>query len=93
MFTLIGYVQDKSLFHQAGIELCGGNQQPQVNLETMESNVPGIYVAGTAFAGTQSREYRLFLENCHQHVNCIVSHLTGEPDRERQRMIEDAPES
>jgi thioredoxin reductase (NADPH) len=97
VLTLIGYEQEKSLFHQAGIELIGDNQHPQVNEATMETNVPGIYVAGTAVAGTQSSQYRLFLENCHQHVDRIVAHLTGESsetvDREWQQMIQEAPES
>ena len=42
----------------------------------MESNVPGLYVAGTAVAGTQDR-YRVFIENCHVHVDRILAALTG----------------
>jgi thioredoxin reductase (NADPH) len=42
----------------------------------METNVPGLYVAGTAAAGNQSR-YRLFIENCHHHVGKIMVALTG----------------
>ncbi|HBN79486.1 MAG TPA: thioredoxin reductase [Planctomycetaceae bacterium] len=97
VLTLIGYEQDKSLFQRAGIKLHGENQQPQVNEETMETNVPGIYVAGTALAGTQASDYRLFLENCHQHVDRIVAQLTGKPvesdDRDSQQLIQEAPES
>lgn len=97
VLTMIGYEQEKSLFRQLGIELFGDNLQPQVNEETMETNVPGVFVAGTAMAGTQSSHYRLFLENCHQHVDRIVAHLTGEAresgDHEWQRMIQEAPES
>lgn len=97
VLTLIGYEQEKSLFHRAGIELVGDNQQPQVNEESMETNVPGIYIAGTALAGTQSSQYRLFLENCHQHVDRIMTRLTGKSveseDGEWQRMIRETPES
>lgn len=97
VLTLIGYEQEKSLFHRAGIELVGNNQQPRVKEDTMETNVPGIYVAGTALAGTQSSQYRLFLENCHEHVDRIVAQLTGESmrseDRHWQQMIQEAPES
>jgi len=42
----------------------------------METNIPGIYVAGTAAGGTQNR-YRLFIENCHVHVSKILSAITG----------------
>lgn len=41
----------------------------------METNVPGLYIAGTAVAGTQSSHYKLFLENCHTHVTKIATHL------------------
>ncbi|MBD3673289.1 MAG: NAD(P)-binding domain-containing protein [Planctomycetaceae bacterium] len=97
VLTLIGYEQEKSLFRQAGIELLDESQRPLVNEATMESNVPGIYVAGTAVAGTQSSEYRLFLENCHEHVTKILAHITGEEiDRAEpdwKQAVIDAPES
>jgi thioredoxin reductase (NADPH) len=44
----------------------------------METNVPGVYVAGTAVAGTQDK-YRVFIENCHVHVDRILAALTGAP--------------
>ena len=44
---------------------------------TMETDVPGLYVAGTAAGGTQLR-YKLFIENCHAHVVRILRHLTGQ---------------
>ena len=42
----------------------------------METNVPGVYVAGTAVGGTQDK-YTVFIENCHVHVERIVAALTG----------------
>jgi thioredoxin reductase (NADPH) len=42
----------------------------------METSVPGIYVAGTAVGGTQDK-YTVFIENCHVHVERIVSALMG----------------
>jgi thioredoxin reductase (NADPH) len=77
VLLLTGYEMDKRLFVKLGIALEGVNQSPRVNLETMESNVPGLYVAGTAVAGTQ-REFRLFIENCHPHVGRIVRAVTGQ---------------
>ena len=97
MLTLIGYEQDKSLFRRAGVTLVGENERPQFDEATMETNVPGIYIAGTAVAGTQTSHYKTFLENCHQHVEQILSHLTGQPapshDADFLRKIEAAPES
>jgi len=71
-----GFVADPGLFKLAGVNLIGEQCSPQFNPDTMETNVPGFYVAGTAAAGTQKR-YRLFIENCHVHVGRIVAALTG----------------
>jgi thioredoxin reductase (NADPH) len=72
-----GFVADMSLFAKAGVELRGELQEPAFDEQTMETNVPGLYVAGTAVAGTQ-QSYRVFLENCHVHVDRILAHLRGE---------------
>ena len=76
-----GFTSDMRLFEQAGVNLSGEQRTPEFNPDTMETNVPGLYVAGTAAAGSQKR-YHLFIENCHEHVAKIVHHLTGEwPER------------
>lgn len=72
----IGYRQDKTLFRTAGVTLVGENEAPQVDPETMMSDVPGLYVAGTAAAGTQ-KLFKLFIENSHPHVAKIVRSITG----------------
>lgn len=71
-----GFIQDTALFESAGVSISGEDNVPTYNPETMETNVPGLYIAGTAAAGTQKR-YRLFIENCHEHVSKIFQHLTG----------------
>jgi thioredoxin reductase (NADPH) len=76
VLLLVGYEADMSLFKMAGIELRGAGQIPVFDPATMQSNVPGIYVAGTAVGGTQER-YEIFLENCHIHVQRIVASLMG----------------
>ncbi|TWU62743.1 Ferredoxin--NADP reductase 2 [Crateriforma conspicua] len=77
VLTLIGYEQDKTLFREIGIELVHPGDHPAYDAETMMTSVPGVYVAGTAVAGTQSSRYKVFLENCHEHVDKIVRHITG----------------
>ncbi len=76
VLLLTGYVQDTTLFEMAGVTLHGDNRAPTVDSQTMQTNVPGLYVAGTAAAGTQVR-FRLFIENCHPHVTKIVRAITG----------------
>jgi thioredoxin reductase (NADPH) len=76
VLALIGYEQDTTLFEKAGIPLHGSHKSPLFDPETMETPIPGLYVAGTAVGGTQDK-YTVFIENCHVHVSRIVSHLTG----------------
>jgi thioredoxin reductase (NADPH) len=76
VLLLIGYEQDNKLFKLAGVELRGDCQAPVFDEQTMETNVPGLYVAGTAVGGTQDK-YRVFIENCHVHATRIVNALTG----------------
>lgn len=77
-----GFRADMSLYELAGVKLEGPRRVPAHNPETMETNVPGLYIAGTAAAGAVQDRYRLFIENSHDHVIKIVKALTGrQPDR------------
>ena len=78
VLLLTGYVQDKTLFASAGVTLEGDNHAPKLDPDTMQTDVAGLYVAGTAAAGTQNT-FQLFIENCHRHVEKIVRDVTGEP--------------
>lgn len=71
-----GFVADMRLFEMAGAELDGPRRVPRFSTETMETSVPGLFVAGTAAAGTQLH-YEVFIENCHEHVVKIIRALTG----------------
>lgn len=78
VLILIGFDADMSLFEKCGVVLDSDAQIPQFDPVTMETNIAGMYVAGTAVAGTQS-SYQVFLENCHIHVERIIAALTGGP--------------
>lgn len=78
VLLLTGYEMDTALLTCAGVTLEGENRGPHLDTDTMQTNVPGLYVAGTAAAGTQHR-FRLFIENCHPHVDRIARALTGRP--------------
>ena len=78
VLMMTGYVGDMSLFESAGVNLIGAGRSPLHNPETMETNIPGLYVAGTAAGGERKQSYTYFIENCHVHVSRIVHHLTGE---------------
>ncbi len=71
-----GFRGDQQLLEMAGVDLQGENRIPVCNPATMETNVPGLYLAGTVAAGIQQR-YTLFIENCHEHVGKITAAVTG----------------
>ncbi|MHC4943304.1 MAG: NAD(P)-binding domain-containing protein [Planctomycetota bacterium] len=81
VLLMVGYVADMSLFRMAGITLLGPEEAPKYNEDTMETDVPGIYVAGTAVGGTQS-SFKVFIENSHIHVDRILASLRGTPPPE-----------
>ena len=74
-----GYTQDMQLYERASVALKGADRQPVYDPKTMETNVPGLYLAGTTAAGNQGR-YTLFIENTHHHVARIVRAITGSTD-------------
>ena len=76
VLLLVGYHADAGLLRRAGIALDGESNLPKYDGRTMETNVPGIYVAGCAVGGTQEK-YQIFLENCHVHVPRIVAAVQG----------------
>ena len=71
-----GFHGDQRLLELAGVKLQGENRVPCFNPETMETNVAGLFLAGTVAAGIQQR-YTLFIENCHEHAGKITQALTG----------------
>ncbi|MEM7483459.1 MAG: NAD(P)-binding domain-containing protein [Acidobacteriota bacterium] len=77
VLLLTGYVQDASLYEGAGIALQGPGKKPRYDEATMETDVPGLYVAGTGAAGTQLAGVKAFIETSHVHVDRIVASLTG----------------
>ena len=80
VLMLIGYEMDSSLLSMSGVDLIGESRAPALNIDTMETNISGLFVAGTAAAGTQLR-FKLFIENCHSHVVRIIRALTGNDPR------------
>jgi thioredoxin reductase (NADPH) len=81
VLLLTGFEADLSLFDQLGVEMDGPSRAPKLDPQTMETSVPGVYVAGTAAAGSQ-KKYVLFIENSHEHVGKIARAITGKwPER------------
>jgi thioredoxin reductase (NADPH) len=71
-----GFEADMGLFRKAGVTLSGAGQAPVLDPQTMETDVPGLFAAGTASAGTQER-FRSFISTSHDHVARIVLAISG----------------
>lgn len=81
VLLLTGYKADQNLLEKAGVHLIGDQCAPEHNPDTMETNIPGLYIAGIVVAGSETK-YTLFIENTHVHVGRIVKNLTGRwPER------------
>ena len=74
-FILIGYTPDADFERRCGVELDPTSLIPVYNPETCESNLPGLYVAGTIQAGRATD--KIFIENSRDHGPKIVKHLVG----------------
>jgi thioredoxin reductase (NADPH) len=72
-YVLIGYLPDVDFQRRCGVEVDPETLVPRFDPETCESNVPGLYIAGTLQAGRQTD--RIFIENSRDHAPRIVAHL------------------
>ena len=77
VLLMTGYRQDPTLFEMLGVRLDGAECAPAHDPDTMETNIEGVFVAGTAVAGTPPRKVSVIVETCHVHVPRIVAAVTG----------------
>jgi thioredoxin reductase (NADPH) len=73
VFALTGYHPDYEFLRSTGIELAADQCRPVCDPVTLESNVPGVYVAGVIVAGSRTNE--IFIENGRFHGQQIAAHL------------------
>lgn len=72
-YVLVGYTPEIDILRRSGIRIDPESLEPAFDPESCESNVPGLYVAGTIQAG--ARTDRIFIENSRDHGPIIVGHL------------------
>ncbi len=71
VFALTGYHPDFRFLRDIGVEIDPMTHRPRCSPETLESNVPGIYLAGVIIAGMDTNE--IFIENGRFHGKQIMS--------------------
>lgn len=74
VFALTGYHPDYDFLRSIGLELSTEQLRPVCDPETLESSVPGIYVAGVIVAGSRTNE--IFIENGRFHGKLIAASLS-----------------
>jgi thioredoxin reductase (NADPH) len=72
VYLQVGYRPDVSLLRGAGVSV-DSSLRPAFDPQSCETDVPGLYVAGTVQAGENTG--KLFIENSRDHGERIVRHL------------------
>jgi len=75
VFAMTGYHPDFDFLERLGVRFEGPDRLPVCDAETLESNVPGIYLAGVIVAGSRTNE--IFIENGRFHGRQIARALAS----------------
>ncbi|MBI3697539.1 MAG: YpdA family putative bacillithiol disulfide reductase [Acidobacteria bacterium] len=75
VFALIGYHPDLEFLRQTGIEFDAETERPRTHPQTLESDRPGVYLAGVLVAGMHTNE--IFIENGRFHGARIAEDLAA----------------
>ncbi len=71
VFAMVGYRPDLDFLSSLGIELDEATQRPRTHPDTLESDRPGVYLAGVIVAGMHTNE--IFIENGRFHGKTIAA--------------------
>lgn len=75
VFALIGYRPDAEFLQRAGVRIGPKRMRPESDPKTLESNVPGLYLAGVIIAGLDSHE--IFIENGRFHGKLVIADIAA----------------
>lgn len=75
VLAMTGFRPDRKLLTSVGVSMSDDLDKPLYNSETMESSVPGIYVAGVIASGRNANE--VFIESGRWHGRLIAEHIKG----------------
>lgn len=72
VFAMTGYTIDAPFLRRLGVEI-DPDGTPRHNPNTLETNVPGLYIAGVVTAGDDGG--KVFIENSRNHGTKITGHI------------------
>lgn len=79
VLALIGYQPNISFLEKMGIQITDEQLKiPSYNESTMETNVPGIYLAGVICGGMETHKW--FIENSRIHAKMIIEDIVKKTD-------------
>lgn len=71
VLAMTGYRPDNGFLEKLGVQFSeDGKAQPFYQQETMETNIPNLFLAGVICGGTET--HKLIIENSRQHADMIV---------------------
>lgn len=73
VLALTGFRSSRKFLAAAGVDVKGDWEIPYFDPATMETNVPGLYLAGVVAAGRDANE--IFIESGRHHGKLIAGHL------------------
>ena len=77
VYVMTGFAPNTDLLRDAGVPINVVTGIPAHDPATLETTVPGLFVAGVVVAGYDAN--KVFIENGRFHGDRIVAHLLGRP--------------
>ncbi|WP_424501268.1 YpdA family putative bacillithiol disulfide reductase [Robiginitalea sp.] len=83
VLALTGYQPNFAFLTAAGISISEDEKKhPHYDPQTMETNVPGLYLAGVICGGMETHKW--FIENSREHAKIILKHIAAKTPAESQ---------
>jgi thioredoxin reductase (NADPH) len=77
VFLMTGFAPSVGLLERMGVTIDAATGIPRHEPTTLETNVPGVFIAGVVIAGYDAN--KVFIENGRFHGDQIVARLLGKP--------------
>src|SRR5439155_16554551 len=75
VYVMTGFAPNTDLLKQLGVPIDQATGIPEHDPETLETTVPGVFIAGVVVAGYDAN--KIFIENGRYHGESIVARLVG----------------
>lgn len=75
VYVMTGFAPNTTLLREAGVPIDPTTGIPEHDAETLETTVPGLFIAGVVVAGFDAN--KVFIENGRYHGDRIIARLLG----------------